>query len=84
VSYAPTRWRKKPVVVEALRYDGTARCREHLYSWSRGLVNFDHDVFVHTLEGRMIVSRGDWVIQGVYGEFYPCKDEIFRATYEEA
>jgi hypothetical protein len=80
--YVPSRWRKKPVVIEAFRYDGTALCRELLYSWSRGLVDFDGDVFVHTLEGRMVASRGDWVIRGVHGEFYPCKPEIFEATYE--
>ena len=39
---------------------------------------------IHTLEGVMLVSREDWVIQGVAGEFYPCKPDIFAATYEPA
>ena len=37
---------------------------------------------IHTLEGEMKVSRGDYVIRGVQGEFYPCKPDIFEATYD--
>lgn len=40
--------------------------------------------YIDTLEGRMVVSPGDWVICGVAGERYPCKPDIFAATYEEA
>lgn len=39
--------------------------------------------YIHTLEGQMLVREGDYVIQGVHGEFYPCKPEIFKATYEK-
>jgi hypothetical protein len=39
---------------------------------------------IGTLEGTMIASPGDWIIQGVQGEFYPCKPDIFEATYEPA
>ena len=35
-----------------------------------------------TLEGTMVGEPGDWLITGVQGEMYPCKDDIFRATYE--
>lgn len=38
--------------------------------------------YIETLEGKMEVNVGDWIIKGVKGEFYPCKDDIFRATYE--
>lgn len=38
---------------------------------------------VETLEGVMEGSAGDWLIEGIEGELYPCKDSIFRATYEE-
>lgn len=38
---------------------------------------------IHTLEGYMHVSDGDWIIKGVEGEYYPCKPEIFKKTYEE-
>jgi hypothetical protein len=37
---------------------------------------------IHTLEGDMRADLGDWIIRGIKGELYPCKDEIFRATYE--
>jgi len=42
----------------------------------------DGHMVIRTLEGDMKVSRGDWVIRGVQGEFYPCKPDIFEATYE--
>lgn len=41
-----------------------------------------HRVMIPTLEGDMICEKGDWIITGVQGEQYPCKDDIFRATYE--
>ena len=58
------KYRKKPVVVEAVR--------------------LAHTLEIHTLEGTMIGHEGDWLITGVKGEQYPCKDEIFQATYEPA
>lgn len=39
-------------------------------------------LLIHTLEGRMLVEFGDWIIQGVKGKLYPCKPDIFEATYE--
>ena len=41
------------------------------------------DLYINTLEGQMQVSPRDWIIKGVKGEFYPCKPDIFEATYEE-
>lgn len=41
------------------------------------------DLIISTLEGDMRCGVGDWVIKGIKGEFYPCKDDIFQATYEE-
>ena len=38
---------------------------------------------IKTLEGDMIVSERDYIIKGIAGEFYPCKPDIFKATYEE-
>lgn len=83
------RYRKKPIVVEAMQYDGSEDSRNRIVEWagtlycknylSRG-VGFDID----TLEGVMTVSPGDWVIRGVAGEFYPCNPDIFEATYEAA
>lgn len=56
--------------------DGTAECK------SCGSILHDHG-WIDTLEGGHIVCPGDWIIKGVQGEFYPCKNEIFRATYED-
>ena len=43
----------------------------------------DGTLTIETLEGKHLVSFGDWIIKGVKGEFYPCKPDIFEATYEE-
>lgn len=43
-----------------------------------------HGIALMTLEGVMIAAPGDWIIKGVKGEFYPCKPDIFKATYEPA
>jgi len=40
-------------------------------------------LIIHTAEGNMKASRGDWIIEGVKGEFYPCKPDIFKATYDK-
>ncbi|MFJ2676383.1 hypothetical protein [Streptomyces sp. NPDC087525] len=88
------RYRKKPVEIEAVRYDGTnwdeiatfmgrtGRVEEtKLPGPGRGM----HDgTVIHTLEGDMTASVGDWIIRGVQGECYPCKPDIFAATYEPA
>ena len=42
----------------------------------------DEAIVIPTLEGNMIASKGDWIIRGVQGEYYPCKNDIFEATYE--
>jgi hypothetical protein len=78
------KFRKKPVVVEAMQWDATVPTGERLREWS------DHRVrhhggsicFIETLEGTMEARPGDWIIRGVKGEFYPCKPDIFEATYE--
>ena len=41
------------------------------------------DLYIHTLEGDMHASKGDYIIRGIRGEYYPCKPEIFEMTYEE-
>ena len=80
-------FRKKPVIVDAMQFDGTYDCAGKLKEWGCPIVwaTFPMGtVFrIETLEGDMIVDEGDWVIKGVAGEFFPCKPEIFAATYEE-
>lgn len=91
------KYRKKPVVIEAIQYDGTGESWEAIEDFmgeeSDGLVmyGFNEDMqpsarytapAIKTLEGYMKVSVGDWIIKGVNGEFYPCKPDIFEKTYE--
>lgn len=76
-------FKKKTVVIEAVQYIGEENLEEilGLEPLKFGLLG-DHLVIV-TLEGKMEVSIGDWVIKGVKGEFYPCKLDIFEMTYEK-
>lgn len=83
-----TTYRKKPVVIEALRYTGSNA--DEIKSFTQGRCYYDVTVWnnprfmIGTLEGEHIASPGDWIIKGVKGEFYPCKPDIFTATYEPA
>jgi hypothetical protein len=83
------KYRKKPITVEAVQHfadigthtavipmwlieacsDGTV--------FAKGM-----DTYIKTMEGEMRVTDGDWIIQGIKGELYPCKPDIFAATYE--
>lgn len=47
-----------------------------------GMKLMDDKILIPTLEGNMLASNSDWIIRGISGEFYPCKDDIFRATYD--
>lgn len=81
------KYRKKPVVIEAMQYPGLrewADAREILTWLDEHGVSHTHDrgLVIHTLEGDMRADPGDWIIKGVQGEFYPCKPDIFKATYE--
>ena len=77
-------YRKKPVVIEAVQFDGTLQSLEamNLPSVSQELTS--DTCQIETLEGVMTARKGDWIIKGVHGEFYPCKPDIFAATYEPA
>ena len=92
MSDAPQRFRKKPVVIEAMclsrenaddvldwicENEGHA---ELVYGPTAGWLG----VAIFTLEGTMQADPGDWIIRGVKGEFYPCKPDIFEVTYEPA
>lgn len=73
---------KKPVIIEAVQYNNNPGV---IYDFCgdcvREPVGEDYMV-IHTLEGDMKISRNDYVIKGVTGEFYPCKPNIFEMTYE--
>lgn len=87
-----TRYRKKSVVVEAMHLDGhTVEVAKWLtangvkfYAKTHPADATQDAVIIDTLEGLMLASPGDWIIRGVKGEFYPCKPDIFEATYELA
>jgi hypothetical protein len=84
----PGRWRKKPVVIEAMRYtaangDECAAWVDEVFDgWQLAYGSHPPMLRIRTLEGVMEASEGDWIIRGVQGEFYPCKPDIFAATYE--
>lgn len=79
------KYRKKPVVIEAVQFDGTDESVDWLYD---ELVNGDigrnsRGLYIKTLEGVMTADIGDYIIKGINGEFYPCKPDIFNKTYEK-
>ena len=75
------KYRKKPVVIEAIQYNGNP---QEIFDFTNGQVKFGFEVvFIDTLEGEMTAQEGDFIIKGVNGEFYPCKPDIFEKTYEK-
>lgn len=87
------KYRKKPVVIDAFELgtdsmpdwfmDAVTENRIILHGTSRGFYNGnDTNADIKTLEGLMHADYGDYIIRGVKGEIYPCKPDIFRATYE--
>ena len=80
-------YRKKPVVIEAVCWDGSQEAVEELgrLTGNAGFpVGHSGSIIIITLEGEMRAMPVDWIIKGVKGEFYPCKPDIFEATYEPA
>lgn len=91
------KYRKKPVVVEAIQYKG--RVTDNILKFTNYSIKKETgigssedgggypqrytQVKIPTLEGEMLVSEGDYIIKGVNGEFYPCKPDIFYKTYEK-
>ena len=77
---------KKPVVIEAIQYDGANITEIETFVGGKLPTvmnsNKDAQLVVSTLEGDMKISKDDWVIKGVKGEFYPCKPDIFEKTYD--
>ena len=76
---------KKPVIIEAIQYDGTNITEIETFVGVKLPTIMTSDVdtklVIPTLEGYMKVSKGDYVIKGIKGEFYPCKPDIFKSTY---
>lgn len=82
------KFRKKPVEVEARQLIDDPRNHEEIAEWIRshgvkaGVPMISPCLHIETLEGDMRADVGDYIIQGVQGGFYPCKPDIFEATYE--
>jgi hypothetical protein len=95
------KFRKKPVVIDAVLWTGTKKSmNECLEFIADGKPDFRHlpsdgihiypgvsyccgNLHIPTLEGVITAKQGDWIIKGIKGEFYPCKPDIFEATYEQ-
>jgi len=79
------RYRKRPVVIDAIQFDGTNHDAVADFCAPQPVkVGGNFTLIIPTLEGEMTASARDWIIKGVKGEFYPCKPDIFEATYEPA
>ena len=86
-------FKKKPVIIEARQFTLDVAMDEYkwntLATWCNGLTRGwklppeEREIEIPTLEGDMRAVIGDWIIQGVKGEYYPCKPDIFEETYEE-
>ena len=81
------KYRKKPVVVEAMLFTGSELSGNEIIAWADSVVGkityIWEELRISTLEGEMAASAGDYIIRGVEDEFYPCKPDIFAKTYEE-
>ena len=81
------KFRKKPVTIEAEQF--TEENKDRCFNFVRCNRVADRDgnglptLRIQTLEGEMTASLGDWIIKGVKGEFYPCRNDIFMETYEQ-
>jgi hypothetical protein len=85
------KWRKKPVIVDAWQWKGATLADAHKFCEENGLPEFSvgsdgrlTGLVIPTLEGNHYAITGDFIIRGVKGEYYPCKPDIFKATYEPA
>jgi len=89
------KFKKLPVIVEAVQFQADYKTAAEIIEWINKENGFDPksnlnpcasyyygDLTIRTLEGDMHASKGDWIIKGISGEFYPCKPEIFKKTYE--
>ena len=71
------RWAIKTSYMEVSEICGTSGCSKEPPYWDWSVMGV-----IDTLEGKHVVSPGDWIIRGVAGEFYPCKPDIFKKTYD--
>ena len=84
------KFRKLPIEVEAIQWDGTNETKQLIeetfktsLEMKKNWLNKTNDLLIKTLEGTMTAIVGDWIIQGVNKEIYPCKNDIFEKSYEK-
>lgn len=81
------KFRKKPVVIDAFMvglHKPPQWLTDQIGNGVEEIQTKEVTIYeIRTLEGRMLANFGDWIIKGVKGELYPCKPEIFEATYED-
>ena len=79
------KYRKKPVIIDAVQFNGTDESVEWLLPQLKSgeIGRAINKLYIKTLEGVMTATIGDYIIKGVNGEFYPCKPNIFEKTYEK-
>ncbi len=79
------KFKKKPIIIDAIQWKGNNVNEVAMLGGATEYEEcFTEDyLIIHTLEGEMKANKGDWVIKGVNGELYPCKDDIFQKTYEK-
>lgn len=83
-------YQKKPVIINAVQFTGGSKSVEQIVSELNMLsIHYTHNndgindtMLIHTLEGIMVASVGDYIIKGLKGEYYPCKPDIFEQSYE--
>ena len=80
------KFRKKPIVIEAIQFTGEESLCDIFklqgVKPARTITASHGSIYISTLEGKMEARPGDWIIKGIKGECYPCKPDIFEATYE--
>ena len=80
------KFRKKPIVIEAIQYTDenyTYLLYKFPECFGDIIIKNQDEIIIHTLEGSMVAKKGDYIIKGIKGEFYPCKADIFEASYEK-
>lgn len=80
------KFRSKPMIIEAIKFMYPFSLDEMIEEWGIDFMkkceNSLCGLYIDTLEGRMLAEFGDWIIKGTEGEFYPCKDVVFKKKYE--
>ena len=76
-------YRKKPIEIEAWKWTGNIEDMPGFLFEIMGVGVEDSELIIETLEGVMVANVGDWILQGVEGELYPCKNSVFKKTYDE-